>query len=290
MLSTALTKEELREISVIRRINRILRDFNRSSSAQVEARKFRLELELNGMQGSLHRDYSIFHPSSLELGSDQPSVCLRKLYYGIQAERSASNGMWDQQTRNRFEVGHDAHGKYQGWLKWDDPDNFSLEVTAEIPYLKMRGSCDGVFDWPLSTGRVAKIGLEIKTASEKSWMSMKNLPLLKHRDQAACYAAGLGLDAVIFLYECKNDQRLKEFVQPWSKLEPRWERIEMRLTELIKHLEEGTLPTPRLKKYECDACPFQGQCKPFRVEGRRTGQLTKMLTKRVNDGERRTNS
>ncbi|MCA8939383.1 MAG: hypothetical protein KDB07_06235 [Planctomycetes bacterium] len=236
--------------------------------------------------GAETRDYSIFHPSSLELGSDKAQVCLRKLVYARQQNRSPVKRDFDQQTRNKFEVGHDAHGKYQGWLKWDDPDRVHVEVTAEISELRMRGSCDVVIDWELSSGRMIKVGAEIKTSAEKTWMSMKNLPIIKHRDQAAAYAASLGLDAVVFFYECKNDQRLKEFVQPWSQLEPRWDRIQARLREMNQCIDTDTLPERRLVKYECDACPFAEQCKPFRIDGRRTERLTKILSTRVNDGDR----
>lgn len=83
------------------------------------------------------------------------------------------------------------------------------ETSFLIPELHLSGKVDGVLQ--LEDG--SKALLEIKSINRDNFQSLLT-PLPKHIEQTHIYMLALGLDKVVFLYECKDNQVLKEYVIP----------------------------------------------------------------------------
>jgi len=259
-----LTKQETDQISIKNILLDFLTAFREDRSLQREARVHRLALELDQLRVAHPRAVGVHHPSSLHLGSNKPAVCPRRLAYGVRKQISIF-GPVEPRVYNIFEVGHDAGAKYQGWLSYLYGEDFYPEVPLQIPELNVYGHCDGVIHYPIN-GEKVKIGLELKTINLRGFENdIKNRPTAKHLDQGALYMVGLDLPAMVFLYECKNTQEMKEFVITRDDVSKRWANIQQRLEHVNEHLEGGTLPRIRAQSW-CHSCPFKVECRPFRTK------------------------
>lgn len=256
----ALTKDSLKQYSLKRLIFSFIEQYNTDPTLQAEVRLHRLQLELSRFSVK-PRDYSYHHASALGIGGKKPETCMRQLAYSVKLGRPSLRD-WSSLFLNKFETGHDAHAKYQGWLSFIYGDNFECESSFHNEELNMGGRCDGILSIEID-GEMYRVGIEIKTAADSVIKNLKK-PSNKYLDQGATYVHSLGLDAIIFLYEAKNTQQLYEFPYLAEELVERWERIEERIRDVNVHLERGTLPT-RQRSSDCKMCSFSRECKPNQV-------------------------
>jgi len=254
-----LTKSSLEKFSLKREIFSFIGHFNVDPTLHAKSRLHRLKLELSRATEIKARDYSYHHASALNIGSKTPEKCLRQLAYSVANDKPDKTN-WAELFLNKFETGHDAHAKYQGWLSYIYGEKFESEIPFRVSLLNMGGTCDGVLTVELD-GTDREIGIEIKTASTSVITKLKK-PSNRYLDQGATYVHSLGLDAIIFLYEDKNTQQLYEFPYLASELLTRWQRIEERITGVNDHLKRGTWPQ-RMRSSDCKECAFRAECRPY---------------------------
>ncbi len=91
---------------------------------------------------------------------------------------------------------------------------------------------------------------------EKTWTDLDNIwrsirvPFLVHRKQAMLYLHFTGLDRMVFLYEAKWNQQVKEFVVPYNEAEV---QPMLELAKDVKYaLEKGKVP--RCPHGGCELC------------------------------------
>ena len=264
------------KISVTNLISNAVRRLLGSPVEEKKMLELRYVQALEDLQSE--RRKGVYHPSSLKLGGKNPGVCLRKLAYSIKDGEHASVPNQDTKLWNVFQVGTDAHGKYQAVLQYCYPDKVEVEVVAEIPELKLYGHCDAVITDSID-GKDVRIGVEFKTTASSSYKKMVNQPMTPHKDQAAAYAAALGLDYIVFVYENKDNQELREFVMSYEELHPRWLKIKERLEAVNELLDRGELPPKRKNRWECSKCSFERKCKPFQIP-RQPKKLLSLLKRR----------
>lgn len=275
-----LTKDSLKKFSLKRLMFKFLEHFNVDPTLHAEARLHRLKLELKGATDIRPRDYSYHHASSLGIGGPKPEKCLRQLAYSVHLNQPSMKE-WSSLLLNKFETGHDAHGKYQGWLSFIYGEAFESEVPFRNAAMNMGGTCDGILRIELD-GAMRRIGIEIKTAAESVIKTLKK-PSTTYLDQGAAYVNALGLDAIIFLYEAKNTQQLHEFPYLAEELSERWERIVMRVNEINDHLDRGTWPQ-RDRSSNCKTCSFRKVCKPNQTKALNRSSLQPRLKEVIKKG------
>ena len=134
----------------------------------------------------------------------------------------------------------------------DKPEPRYLEVPIEDEVLKMRGHGDGII---VLNGQ--DYLLEIKSINENGFKNLTG-PMDKHRVQANLYMKNRGLKAVVFLYECKNDQLLKEYIVDYDPvLNTQYELVMRTALEGLKShvLPERVCKVPADgKKRWCEVC------------------------------------
>lgn len=246
------------EIRLIPHINELLREMMVDSDTHAQVRVHRLEQELARLREGRERSSRVLHVSEVSFGTEDSPTCARRLAYKLSSTPISNPPPLD--LVNVFEVGHDAHSKYQGMLSWIFRDAFQAEVFVSYEKVPLVGTCDGVLTLPKGD-RMYRLGVEFKTCSSSAFK--ETIPYDKHIDQCIGYAALLGLDAVQLLYENKDNQELAEFT-----VYPDAERF-ARIVEICKNIYlrvgEGLLPPRRPSYMECKQCPFHDRCQPTAV-------------------------
>lgn len=193
-----------------------------------------------------------FSPSGL-------GTCLRRQvfrYHGVTELRNT-----DSDLANLFSDGTWRHLRLQSTLLHAGIIH-SIEVPMKVPELRLRGNADG--EGVMEDGRTWM--LELKGCNERvfTWLMKRDDPKEEHLLQGAGYAIGLGYDVVSFVYECKNTQRLKEFVVDYTdeRYARYLEQARFIIDELNRAIDNEELP-PVLEgdaTKECKTCPFQTEC------------------------------
>jgi|LSQX01.2.fsa_nt_gb CRISPR/Cas system-associated exonuclease Cas4 (RecB family) len=157
----------------------------------------------------------------------------------------------DPQTLRVFENGHSTHERIQGWL-----EDMGLMIEAERKLiseeLNISGSCDGVIELPGE----GEFIIEIKTISAKGFRYLTE-PKAPHYAQLQLYMYLAGVHQGILLYECKDDQRMKEFRVQYD------EKFAKELVQKVKFVNEcvakNELPPKPFSKssFECRYCPYR---------------------------------
>lgn len=188
------------------------------------------------------RDMTKFHPSSV-------GYCARK----IAADMIGTYPKEEIEDRilRVFENGHSTHERIQNWL-----EEMGIMVEAERKLvddeLNIRGNCDGVIE----LGDEGEFIIEIKTISSKGFRYLKE-PKDKHYAQLQLYMYLSGVHQGILFYECKDDQRIREFKVEYN------EEFAMDLVEKIKFINEcvakGELPPKQYAKtsFDCRYCDYR---------------------------------
>jgi len=137
-----------------------------------------------------------------------------------------------------------------------------VEVSISKPEKRLTGSIDG-------NGNDSKGEwlLEIKGINGFQFEKLLDVnaqPLWAHLYQGAGYAMASEVMRVVFLYECKNTQRLKEFDVDYST--PEYAPYLAEVTEIVERLNRyvDTQDLPPVltgdDAAECDKCPFNHVC------------------------------
>jgi hypothetical protein len=165
-----------------------------------------------------------FHPSSLHKSP-------KELYWHyLQGDANK----FDSRTLRIFDNGHCVHGRLQRYLK-----EAGILLEDEVPVAneeyEIRGHTDGIIEFNGTTGI-----LEIKSMNARNFYSAYE-PKPEHLVQVNVYMFCTGIPRACLLYECKDDQQLKEFFvkQDPAVLDPVLEKIRS-VQECIK---KGTEPS-----------------------------------------------
>ncbi|KKN98622.1 hypothetical protein LCGC14_0147340 [marine sediment metagenome] len=198
------------------------------------------------------RRTGVFHPS--EIGSMYP--CNRRLYYSyLDAPRI---NRFSPQLHRIFRNGHTVHDRLQYLFGKAYPGNFEAEVPVSVKEYEIFGHADGVL-----TTKVGTFVIEIKSAASGSLASLTK-PKLFHERQATCYAKGLGLNRILFLYENKDNQTLIPLFVNVSDIT--WGSVEKLINSVKSDIEKGVLPLVNKGSW-CTTCAFLTQCKQDNKEG-----------------------
>lgn len=113
--------------------------------------------------------------------------------------------------RRIFNNGDHVHLRLQKYLldaKLIKRNKYDPVSKCEFPFInkkwRVRGTCDG-----LLTRRDAV--LEIKSINQRGFSGLGG-PKAEHLWQGHLYMWGHGLEEILFLYECKDNQNMKEFL------------------------------------------------------------------------------
>ncbi len=225
------------------------------------------------------------------------SGCLRKLVYALQAtQRIVLADEKDVNMQRRFDQGTLVHAIIQHEFKlmceWLNNAHGRLVVTFEdevriYPELggyaaqyHIHSSMDGLFtfwyqeqqpDGTVVDKPYLRVGLEIKTASDKEYAKLKE-PKEEHMEQTCLYMATLNLPLMWTLYYNKSSSFFTQSDAPWLFKYNRalWEhKLEPRIIEAYKMAQADNLPK-REEGMPCGWCPFGWKCQPIYLQRGRT--------------------
>lgn len=188
------------------------------------------------------RDMTVFHPSSV-------GYCARKVAADMIG--TFPKEQIEERILRVFQNGHSSHERIQNWF-----DEMGILVEEEKRLtddeLNIKGNCDGV----LELGDEGLFVLEIKTISAKGYRYLKE-PKPKHYAQIQLYMHLAEIHKGILFYECKDDQRIKEFKVEYD------EDFVQELIEKIKWINECVanqeLPDRQYEKnsFDCRYCEYR---------------------------------
>jgi len=146
-------------------------------------------------QDRAKRAIGCFHPSSLHKSAKE----LYRIYFDGDADRS-----FPPRVLRIFDNGHCVHRRIQKYLA-EVGILKQTEVPVENEEYNIVGTCDGIIEIGSKQGV-----LEIKSMNSTQFYSTYQ-PKPEHLIQINVYMFCLGIPRGCLLYECKNDQELKEF-------------------------------------------------------------------------------
>jgi len=205
------------------------------------------------------RSDGVFHASEVSEG-----VCVRRLAYGVYRAPRAPRQI-DPQLRRVFENGHFVHArlestiigavraqKGEGWNELAYPPDAKLRSgTADVGIV--------LYGWPYL--------IEIKSIKKgvpgvSGFLGLGVEPDPKHTSQLNQYMGLAKVHAGFILYECKDNQELREYFVRFDRklwLETERERIDPALS----HVQAGTLPPVITDDEGCTGpqCEYHAICK-----------------------------
>jgi hypothetical protein len=157
------------------------------------------------------RQTHCFHPSSLHRSAKE----LYHLYLNGDDQRE-----FEPRILRIFDNGHAVHDRLQRYLK-DAGVLKQIEVPVESTEYEIQGHTDGIIEINGMEGV-----LEIKSMNQNQFYSAYE-PKTDHLIQINIYMYCIGIPRGCLLYECKDNQELKEFYvkQDNSILDPIFEKI-----------------------------------------------------------------
>lgn len=199
------------------------------------------------------RAKGVFHPSQLLDG------CMRQMTYELMkiAPTDKITRPIGAELQRTFDVGTWYHIYIQSILY-----KIGLLEQAEVPVVNrekyLNGKADGVLKEEVFGEKVV---LEIKTMNNWNFTKAVFRPFKKHEFQASLYARELGAKKVLYLYINKDTSEIREFLMPIN--DEQLSIADKKMNTIIKHVEEGTVPTRSCSDKFCDnalACPFVSLC------------------------------
>lgn len=168
-----------------------------------------------------------FHPSSLHLSAHD-------LYHHYL--EGDENRQFDSRILRIFDNGHTVHRRLQGYLT-DAGILKQVEVPVENEEYEIRGHADGIIAINGTSGV-----LEIKSMNSNQFYRVYE-PKEDHLIQVNVYMFCLDIPRACLLYECKDNQELKEFYvkRDMSILNPILEKIKF-VQECLKTEAEPVNP------------------------------------------------
>lgn len=141
------------------------------------------------------RAKNCFHPSSLHKSAKE------LFHHYLEGDNSQD---FDSRILRIFDNGHAVHERLQTYL-----ERAGILLQAEVPVESKEYEILGHTDGILQIGKVKGI-LEIKSMNANTFYSSYD-PKPEHLIQVNIYMFCTGIDRACLLYECKDDQALKEF-------------------------------------------------------------------------------
>jgi hypothetical protein len=136
-----------------------------------------------------------FHPSSLHKSAEE----LFKIYF-----EGDSNQSFPPRVMRIFDNGHDTHERLQRYLS-----KAGVLLQAEVPIHNDEYQITGHTDGIIEINGIKGI-LEIKSINSSGFYSLYS-PKEDHLIQVNIYMFCTGIEKAVLLYECKDNQELKEF-------------------------------------------------------------------------------
>jgi CRISPR/Cas system-associated exonuclease Cas4 (RecB family) len=208
--------------------------------------------------------------------------CMRNMYYiktgaemdppSIDPEDSSGIGIMESGT-DRHERIQDAVMKMKGYDKdfeWIDAEDYlrdwpqpgtkvvkrqGNEVKLYNEILELSFLCDGIIRHK-KTGKFYV--LEIKTEASFKFQG-RTEPVNKHMFQASAYAACLGIDDIIFIYENRDFCNRKAFHVEVTDLE-KFERVFNVIETCNTYIALDKVPPMTTSKSECKYCKYKKIC------------------------------
>lgn len=199
-------------------------------------------------RSAAHRRPFIFHPSSIHVGQ-----CMRRLFFQF-VLAPENGGTLDANVQRIFDVGHSVHVRIQTDLK-----AAGILEAAEVPVCdpkhRIFGTADGVL---FLHGK--RMILEIKSINKDGFERLCR-PDMKHECQLQLYMNMAGIKEGVVLYECKDNQRAKEYLVTAS------DRILGELLSMLDHILKGFINGEIPEKGGdtkhspvCRFCPYTSHC------------------------------
>ena len=142
-----------------------------------------------------NRRIHCFHPSSLHKSAQY----LYRAYFD-----GDDNQDFDARIYRIFDNGHAVHERLQKYLN-DTGVLVEAEVPVENEEYEIVGTCDGIIQIDAKQGV-----LEIKSINSNGFYSLHE-PKPEHQIQLNVYMFCLDIPQGCILYECKDNQELREF-------------------------------------------------------------------------------
>lgn len=204
------------------------------------------------------------------------SKCQRLLTYSIQGvqRRPVAAGSTDVNMKLRFAIGHAVHAmlqsdfqrmceRFNGALTFEPEVRIHPGLGGAAAQWGMSSSCDGIFTFWHEGQAYLRVGLEIKTASDKEYEKTLK-PKDEHYDQTCLYQKALDLPLMWILNYNKSNSN-------WTNSEPPWlfqfnaqlwhTKLEPTFAEATRCAQANQLP-PREEGRPCRWCPFAWTCQP----------------------------
>lgn len=216
------------------------------------------------------RDTEHLHPSEI----CKKDWCPRSSWYTIKGYQKQDESFTFQRL-NVFEEGHHIHRKWQNWLT-----EAGVMVQAELPiqddeYLLL-GHADGhvrindedllieIKSVGVGTFRFENYDLfkECEGNGDEMWKKLRQ-PFPSHVRQAMLYMHATGIHKLIFLYEWKATQEVKEFT---VKFQPEFIEGVLAACSMVKKCVTSGIPPMRPTWVEtadnktCKMCPYKATC------------------------------
>jgi hypothetical protein len=193
----------------------------------------------------------------------------------------------------RFSIGHAVHAMVQNdWHRIAAKSNGTIQFVDEVkihPGLggkaaewTLSSSCDGIITILRDEVPVVRMGLEIKTESEKQFDGLRG-PRPDHREQTCLYMAALDLPLMWTLYYNKSNSSISPSKYPYMFPFDRelWDNeLEVRFA-LAQHMAESNQLPDRDEGMQCDWCPFSYTCNPNRFSNSKVTSISKGMLRRV---------
>lgn len=179
-------------------------------------------------------------------------TCLRAqqfVYLGVHGVPPDDKGMNIFSNGDFVHLRHQSFGMVAGYVS-------QAEVPLNMPELNMLGTMDGIL--------VSGLGLEIKSINKRGFSSVCSFgPKHDHIRQVHAYMLASGLSAFRILYECKDDNTLKEFLV--HRDEALIEEVRGDLV-LLQELTDARMLAPMLAECKREQgafrwCPFAPMCR-----------------------------
>lgn len=213
------------------------------------------------------------------LHASELHACLRQSAYSLMGvEKVDDVNNRDVNMLMRFDLGHAVHRVFQdefqemclgtyGTLTFEDEVKIGKGTHELCDLYQISSSSDGLFTFYRNTGEpYLRVGLEIKTASEKEYEKINN-PKDAHLSQGSLYQKMLDVPLMWYLYYNKSNSFYTPPTAPWvvpfDKAE--WNKVESRAKQVHLLVSQNTLPD-REEGMPCTWCSYALTCEPtYRV-------------------------
>lgn len=216
------------------------------------------------------------HQRAPGIHASEISNCPRKAVYTMLGTEQRKEGQ-DVSMQRRFNVGHAVHAMLQNEMKlmseWMSTPELSLTFEDEVaigPDLQqtanqwnIHSACDGLFTFKYMGAPYLRVGLEIKTKSDKEYTKLK-APEPMHLEQTCVYMKALDIPLMWLLYYNKSNSSYTNSEAPFLFKfdEGLWEKkLVPRFKSFHAAAEANNIPAA-VEGFYCRWCPYRWTCNP----------------------------